>query len=204
MLDQLNPQLHLGDIMIGENQYIQTLENTGFKQHTDADFATAQFNGGSTDTDNHNRYAGLKVGTVATIYNSFKKQILTNYDPVNHIEPFRLIAVVNRLDLAGDFDMRTGSELAAANRRWFGEGRLVYAVNTTLNGQAYPMTVIMEFRLPALTTDKNGQISSSTIPSTLLLDRPTRMPGGKAANCGRRSGRTCRRRNSPRGRGSRS
>ena len=61
-------------------------------------------------------------------YNSFKKQILTNYDPVNHIEPFRLIAVVNRLDLAGDFDMRTGSqtrrgESAMVRRRPLGSTR---------------------------------------------------------------------------------
>lgn len=69
--------------------------------------------------------------------------------------PFRLLAVVNRLDLAGDVDSRDCCTGAAKIARPFGEGRLVFGlVDPTMEGRAnpkaYPMTIIIEFRLPAL------------------------------------------------------
>jgi hypothetical protein len=72
--------------------------------------------------------------------------------------PFRLLAVVNRMDLAGDIDER-GIIDAAKQPRSFGEARLIfglvdkdYEANT---GRPYPMTFIIEYRLPALDASYN-------------------------------------------------
>ncbi len=72
--------------------------------------------------------------------------------------PFRLLAVVNRMDLAGDVDER-GIIDAAKDPRNFGEARLIfglidkeYEANT---GKPYPMTFIIEYRLPALDANYN-------------------------------------------------
>jgi len=74
--------------------------------------------------------------------------------------PFRLLAVVNRLDLAGDVDARDCCVGAARVARPFGEGRLVFGlVDPTMEGRAnpkpYPLTIIIEFRLPALGSNLN-------------------------------------------------
>lgn len=72
--------------------------------------------------------------------------------------PFRLLAVVNRMDLAGDVDER-GIIDAAKDPRNFGEARLIFGLvdkdyeNTT--GKPYPMTFIIEYRLPALDANYN-------------------------------------------------
>ena len=67
--------------------------------------------------------------------------------------PFRLLAVVNRMDIAGDKDER-GIIDAARQPRNFGEARLVYGLVDPAyerdRGRPYPMTFIIEYRLPAL------------------------------------------------------
>lgn len=69
--------------------------------------------------------------------------------------PFRLLAVVNRLDLAGDLDFRATVETGQLPKT-MGEGRLVFGfVDPDLEkrGKASPTTFIVEFRLPALNAD---------------------------------------------------
>lgn len=67
--------------------------------------------------------------------------------------PFRLLAVVNRLDLAGDVDDRGIIDAAKAPRS-FGEARLIFGLvdkeYERNQGKPYPMTFIIEYRLPAL------------------------------------------------------
>jgi hypothetical protein len=67
--------------------------------------------------------------------------------------PFRLLAVVNRMDLAGDIDER-GIIDAAKDPRNFGEARLIFGLidkeHEANTGKPYPMTFIIEYRLPAL------------------------------------------------------
>ncbi len=67
--------------------------------------------------------------------------------------PFRLLAVVNRLDVSGDVDDR-GIIDAAKDPRTIGEGRLIFGlVDDAMEKnekRPYPMTFIIEFRLPAL------------------------------------------------------
>lgn len=129
------------------------------KVHDDLDWATHPFEGGSNDTQENN-VAAHPVGTVVPSTDSFGERVVPFFHPdTDPVGPFRLLAVVNRLDLTGDFDMRGGGELAGAERRWFGEGRLVFGLSSPLDPKtAFPMTFIMEYRLPALTTDKKGNI----------------------------------------------
>ena len=70
--------------------------------------------------------------------------------------PFRLLAVVGRLDLAGDFDVRS-SHRVTDEVRAIGEGRLIWGLVDDSPGweggatpKPYPMTIITEFRLPPL------------------------------------------------------
>jgi len=130
--------------------------------HDPKDFAISPFSIASGDVDNHNALKDsdpvyAKIGVTKKIVNTFSTAILPPgvYDPDTGKEPFRLIAVVNRLDLAGDFDTRGGGVLAGAERKWFGEGRLIY----TLDGPTgpLPMTISLEYRLPALMTGADGK-----------------------------------------------
>jgi hypothetical protein len=72
--------------------------------------------------------------------------------------PFRLLAVVNRMDLAGDIDERGIIDAAKAPRN-FGEARLIFGLvdktYETNTGKPYPMTFIIEYRLPALDANNN-------------------------------------------------
>ena len=67
--------------------------------------------------------------------------------------PFRLLAVVNRMDIAGDRDHR-GLIDGARDPRNFGEARLIYGLvdraRERNTGRPFPMTFIIEYRLPAL------------------------------------------------------
>lgn len=72
--------------------------------------------------------------------------------------PFRLLAVVNRLDISGDVDDR-GIIDAAKAPRTIGEGRLVFGLvdraHEAQRNAPYPLTLIIEFRLPALDANFN-------------------------------------------------
>ena len=72
--------------------------------------------------------------------------------------PFRLLAVVNRMDLTGDVDER-GIIDAAKQPRTMGEARLIFGVvdrdHERNTGKPYPMVFIIEFRLPALDANYN-------------------------------------------------
>lgn len=123
------------------------------KAHTDdlVVFSKGPFRAARLDTTQHNTYPGPHIGTVATIANSYDTLLANWPDDPNSDGPFRLLAVVNRLDLAGDNDSRGGGHFAADHRRWFGEGRLVFGTtNIGANGTVMQMTFIAEFRLPAL------------------------------------------------------
>ncbi len=68
--------------------------------------------------------------------------------------PFRLLAVVNRMDLAGDTDPRGNGP--AMLPRPFGEGRLIFGLIDPIAeaaGKPYPLTFILEYKLPALDSD---------------------------------------------------
>jgi hypothetical protein len=67
--------------------------------------------------------------------------------------PFRLLAVVNRLDLAGDKDGRDCCLGAVKEPKPFGEGRLVFGLvdpRVERGGAPAAFTIIIEYRLPAL------------------------------------------------------
>jgi hypothetical protein len=154
--------LTLGKLLTERNTFMGALaEQNGenaipAQRGTLKPFVTAQ-----QDVDEHNAVVSpmAKLGTVAEIENTYRTQILDRWEVgpdedvlVDPNGPFRLLAVVNRIDLAGDVDGRTGDSqlLAEDQRKWFGEGRLVFGLTSTLDGKPYPMTLIMEFRLPAL------------------------------------------------------
>lgn len=118
------------------------------------------------DVDEHNAMPtepppGRHIGIVQEIRNAFRERILAHWDPDGvgpelpddqKDGPFRLLAVVNRLDLAGANDNPGGgSTLPEDKRKFFGEGRLVFGLTVPDDaGQPYPMTLIMEYHLPFL------------------------------------------------------
>lgn len=171
VLDRIAPDFKLGALLYAVSRNLNQLAldhpDWGKEQRDPKFFALHPFKGGARDVDTHNALSAddpdvSKVGTVPVIYNTFRNMILADgaFDPDEGIEPFRLIAVVNRLDLAGDFDMRGGGILGGAERRWFGEARLVFAVDRTLpDGSPVPMTISAEYRLPALKRGANGAIT---------------------------------------------
>ncbi len=76
--------------------------------------------------------------------------------------PFRLLAVVNRMDLAGDHDPRTQNEITR-DPRSLGELHLLYSfVDKTFErdnpGKAYPMVFALKYRLPILEKNSIGTI----------------------------------------------
>jgi hypothetical protein len=75
--------------------------------------------------------------------------------------PFRLLAVVNRMDRAADVDDR-GTSRAAAHPRSLGEIHLVYGLVDesfeTAKGKPFPMTFVLAYRLPQLEW-RNGELS---------------------------------------------
>lgn len=167
VLDAIAPDFKVGALLYVVNRYLNKLApDHGKDQHEARFFALNPFKGAGRDTDAHNALSPndpdqAKVGTVPVIYNTFRNVILADgaFEPDLGVEPFRLIAVVNRLDLAGDFDMRGGGILGGAERRWFGEARLIFAVDRTLaDGTPMPMTVSAEYRLPALKKNAGGAI----------------------------------------------
>lgn len=139
------------------------------------DFAIGPFKGGARDVEHHNEWPRVKVGEVTVARNAFEQRIVDRWVLGDPDGPFRLLAVVNRLDLAGDEDTRGGGQLAGGERRWFGEGRLVYGVTSDLSpSQPYPMTVIIEFRLPALVENTvNGKVSYRVDPDFDYLAGPS-------------------------------
>lgn len=157
----------MGTLLYNTNQYLASITpqwNIDHPQdqrqvHINSQFALKPFQGGSADVVSNNA-SPQHIGTVVPTIDSFGERVVPFFNPdQNKVGPFRLLAVVNRLDLAGDFDLRPGSQLAAGERRWFGEGRLVFGLSNPLDATTpFPMTFIMEFRLPALTTDQYGNI----------------------------------------------
>jgi hypothetical protein len=182
VLDKIAPDFQLGSLLyaVSRNLNQLALDNPdwGKEQRDPKFFALHPFKGGARDVDAHNALSDTdpneaKVGTVPVIYNTFRNVILKDgaFDPDLGIEPFRLIAVVNRLDLAGDFDMRGGGILGGAERRWFGEARFVFSVDRTLpDGSPMPMTVSAEYRLPALKRNASGTITLDN--SFIFADGP--------------------------------
>lgn len=141
----------------------------GGNVHTRRSGTFSAFEGGRTQVDTHNAYTdGPKLGSMVEIRNTWNDRVLGaspfggtgpwqdsgGADELSDPNgPFRLLAVVNRMDLAGDIDGRgqgpKGASLAEDQRKWFGEGRLVFGLTDGSSGN-YPMTFILEFRLPAI------------------------------------------------------
>jgi hypothetical protein len=67
--------------------------------------------------------------------------------------PFRLLAIANRMDMAGEFDDRINNE-ATSTPRTFGEIHLIYALVDDnferIWGTPFPMTFELSYRLPSL------------------------------------------------------
>lgn len=114
------------------------------------------------DVDEHNRLPlDRRIGLVKETTNPFRERILAYWDPNGtgpelppdqQDGPFRLLAVINRLDVAGaDDNPGGGATLPEDKRKFFGEGRLVFGLTTPDDkGAPYPMTLIMEYHLPFL------------------------------------------------------
>jgi hypothetical protein len=144
-------------------------EITGGRVHTRRSGTFNPFEGGREQVNDHNASPPIsKLGSMVTIRNTWNERVLgpvpfggtgpweDTGDPHELSDPngpFRLLAVVNRMDLAGETDGRgegpDGASLAEDQRKWFGEGRLVFGLTDGGTG-AYPMTFILEYRLPAL------------------------------------------------------
>jgi hypothetical protein len=184
---QVKPLFTLGRLLEDDGNFInyricQDRPGDPFKNLTN--FVRFPFQAGASDVGGHNAWTGVKFGTVATIRNTFQERILTPWATSDQDGPFRLLAVVNRLDLAGDDDTRGGGELAGNERRWFGEGRLVFGLNQDLDANTpYPMTLIMEYRLPAL---KETTVGNNT---TYEVDTSFDYEAGPAGNAAWRNGR---------------
>ena len=80
----------------------------------------------------HNEWPRVPVCEVTVARNAFEQRIVDRWVLGDPDGPFRLLAVVNRLDLAGDEDTRGGGQTAGGDGRWFGEGRLGYGVTSYL------------------------------------------------------------------------
>jgi hypothetical protein len=114
------------------------------------------------DVDQHNALpVKRRIGLVKRTTNPFRERILAYWDPngtgpelpPDQLDgPFRLLAVVNRVDLAGaDDNPGGGATLPEEKRKFFGEGRLVFGLTRPDDsGAPYPMTLIMEYHLPFL------------------------------------------------------
>lgn len=114
------------------------------------------------DVDQHNALpVDRRIGLVKHTTNPFRDRILAHWDPNGtgyelppdqQDGPFRLLAVINRVDVAGaDDNPGGGATLPEDKRKFFGEGRLVFGLTTPDDaGAPYPMTLIMEYHLPFL------------------------------------------------------
>lgn len=169
--------LSLGRLLTDRNAFMNAyVVNNGLNQgmitggnvHSRRAGTFQPFEGGRSQVDDHNAFTGPHLGTVRQIHNSWDEWILGPnafggtglWDDTGSAAelsdpdgPFRLLAVVDRMDLAGEVDGRQlglpGSTLAEDLRKWFGEGRLVFGLTDGGDG-ARDMTFIVEYRLPAL------------------------------------------------------
>lgn len=151
-------ELPLGAQLYAINQFLMAIRpawnvahpEDPIAEHADRAFALAAFRVAAGDTDAHNAHPGRQLGSVRSIRNTYSDEILPSFDPDRDPHgPFELLAVVNRMDLTGDFDARGGGVLAGGERRWFGEGRLVYGLRS-MDGSTLRWILIAEYRLPAL------------------------------------------------------
>lgn len=165
----LDTELAMGTLLYQVNQYVLSRvpqwnadnPDNPKKTQTDREFAVQPFKGGSDDVEKNNAAEeGTRYGTSWPIVDTFRERIIPKFDPEKDpVGPFRLAAVVNRVDLTGDMDMRSGGQLAGVERRWFGEARFVYGLREPYDAATpFPMTFIMEYRLPALRKNESGAI----------------------------------------------
>lgn len=77
--------------------------------------------------------------------------------------PFRMLAIVNRMDLAQDRDPRNNNEITFESRS-FGELHIIYGLvdkgpefeGHPKNPKPYPMVLVVSYRLPALNKSSKG------------------------------------------------
>jgi hypothetical protein len=160
-LSALPKSVAVGDPALGVASLLRNLgDYTTWKACVDArldghrtlaeDYSRSPFRAAALDVEQNDAYTdGPKIGETRDIKYSWRDVLSAWQD--GSLGPFRLLAVVNRGDLAGDTDARAGGNLAATERRWMGEGRLVFGTTVTTDGTTViPLTVILEYRLPAL------------------------------------------------------
>jgi len=89
--------------------------------------------------------------------------------------PFRLLAVVNRMDRAGDKDDRATGETASEPRA-LGELHLVYGLidegYEQSRGKAFPSTYVLAYRLPSIKWEGGRLVRSDDFSQSELLQKP--------------------------------
>ncbi len=148
------------------NDYVRTLPGQQNRSRPAGTFITRIFDEAINENAEHEALpAAKKLGgdplhgpferTMEAVYRNWASrselELLRDPDDLRG-GPFRLLAIVNRLDLAGDIDDRGNSE-AAAEPRALGEVHLVYglidAEYEEQTGQPFPMTFVQAYRIPA-------------------------------------------------------
>lgn len=74
--------------------------------------------------------------------------------------PFKMLAIVNRMDLAQDRDPRNNNEITFESRA-LGELHILYGLKDTSSkyeggGKPYPMVLVMSYRIPVLNKNSKG------------------------------------------------
>ncbi|MEZ4361958.1 MAG: hypothetical protein R3B48_17340 [Kofleriaceae bacterium] len=130
-------------------------------------FVTEVFAHVNAEQAAHAAYTGLRLGAPVPADRAMSA-VFRNWLPPAQLSakttaaalaggPFRLLAVANRMDLAGDFDDR-GSGPASSEPRALGEVHLIYglvdrALETASTPRPFPMTFVLAYRLPPLHWD---------------------------------------------------
>lgn len=150
-------------------------------------FVSRMFGAGHTEQISHNQGDnGYKIGVDVPEGRMFDR-IFKKWKPKNEMKsitdakdlkeaPFRLTAIVNRMDLAGTIDDR-GLQPTTEHPRSLGELHLVYTyVDDDYegnHGEAYPQTWVLSYRLPLLKKESNGDkyvIDKNLLHESVIVD----------------------------------
>jgi hypothetical protein len=158
----------------GAGHYVYyTLNDAALDQDNHSKAAPAQKLGGEYGPDRTFRHILNKWNIAGTDGNDLGK--LNSFLTPESLKgsPFRLLAIVNRMDVAGDMDDR-GTSHTTAFPRPFGEIHLIYGFideSYEKSGTAYPATFVLAYRLPIIKwmdgklVEKTNGIETSETPS---------------------------------------